>query len=180
MEIRQNDVLHKLYRMILCDMAEAPAPRRVRNGPARPHKTAPAELCRLREIRRVIHSAQKPFRNFVTHGGAGSKKPDVATWTPARRRDRAAFAYLCTSHKKPRKILSRGWLGRGGICVRSAASSRKTLMQICFVSRAFRHISGLYPPFPFQPMPSEKGSRTGAGVRLRVHHVCRCGLQRSG
>lgn len=30
MEIRQNDVLHKLYRTILCDMVEAPAPRRVR------------------------------------------------------------------------------------------------------------------------------------------------------
>ena len=29
-------------------------------------------------------------------------------------------------------------------------------------------------------MPSEKGSRTGAGVRLRVHHVCRCGIHGSG
>ncbi|BFL38418.1 hypothetical protein K400107F7_00680 [Agathobaculum massiliense] len=25
-------------------------------------------------------------------------------------------------------------------------------------------------------MPSEKGSRTGTGVRMRVHHVCRCGV----
>ena len=29
-------------------------------------------------------------------------------------------------------------------------------------------------------MPSEKGSRTGAGVRMRVHHVCRCGVHGRG
>ena len=87
---------------------------------------------------------------------------------------------LCITHKNPFKISSGGQAGRGGICVRSAASSRKTLMQICSAFRAFFTFSRLYPPFSFRPMPSEKGSRTGAGVRLRVHHVCRCGIHGSG
>ena len=122
-------------------------------------------------VRASVHPAQKTAQTFVTHAGALNTNIGTSVlW--------AVVPFLCIPHKNPPEILSRGWLGRGGICVRSAAASRKTLMQICFVSRAFRHISGLYPPFPFQPMPSEKGSRTGAGVRLRVHHVCRCGIHR--
>ena len=62
-EEREN--VNRCYRFAVRAAAEG--------GPARPHKTAPAELCRLHEIRRVIHSVQKFFRNFVTHGGAANK-----------------------------------------------------------------------------------------------------------
>ena len=87
---------------------------------------------------------------------------------------------LYTLYKKPLKISSRGWLGRGGICVRPAEPSRKTLIRICSVFCTFSPVASLYPSFSFRPMPSEKGSRTGAGVRLRVHHVCRCGIHGLG
>ena len=87
---------------------------------------------------------------------------------------------LYIPHKNPLKISSRRRVGRGGNCVCPAAASRKTLTQNCSIFRMFHHISVQYPHFPFRPMPSEKGSRTGAGVRLRVHHVCRCGIHGSG
>ena len=120
-----------------------------------------------------VHPAQNFAQNFVTQGS-------VSNTNIGKHMLWAVVPFLCTPHKNPPEISSRGWLGHGGICVRLAATSRKTLMQICSVFRAFRHIPGLYPPFSFTRLPSEKGSRTGAGVRLRVHHVCRCGIHGSG
>ena len=120
-----------------------------------------------------IHSAQKSALYFVTHDGVLSMnigKPVL--W--------AVVPFLCTPHKNPPKISSCGRMGRGAICVRPAVSSRKTFPRICSVFLAFIPLFALYPPFLFQSMPSEKGSRTGAGVRLRVHHVCRCGIHGSG
>ena len=134
---------------------------------------ASAGACCAPAAAQSIHSAQKNTKNFVTQGGASNTnigKPVL--W--------AVVPFLCTPHKNPSKISSCGQAGRGGICVRSAISSRKTLMWICSVFLAFIPLFALYPPFSFRPMPSEKGSRTGAGVRLRVHHVCRCGIHGRG
>ena len=134
---------------------------------------ASARICCASTAARSIHSTQKSALYFVTQGGA----PNTNIGKPVLW---AVVPFLCTPHKNPSKISSRGKAGRGGICVRPALSSRKTLTRICSVFYIFLPLFALYPPFLFRQMPSEKGSRTGAGVRLRVHHVCRCGIHGRG